>query len=419
MNYTARPPHMGRGFKEGSFIMVISESMKDLVANSSAIRKLFEEGIAMAKVIGRENVYDFSLGNPSVPAPARVADTIRRILDEQDSLYVHGYMQNAGYDDVRTCVADYLNRTFNAGMTAANVMMAAGAAGALNCIMRVLVNPGDEIIAFAPYFGEYRNYAANFGGRIAAVPVNPDGSFQLNLEAFPEYVNEKTKAVILNSPNNPTGVIYSAETLDRFNELLIEAEKKAGHPIYVICDEPYRALAYDNETVPYMPDHVKNTILCESFSKTLSLPGERIGYIAVPSDVDAFDEIMGALICANRALGYINAPSLFQLVVAECLDEKTDIAAYDRNRQLLYDALTKDGFTCVRPQGAFYLFVKSPTEDDTDFVNEGKKLGILMVGMKSWGCPGYVRLAYCCDYHMIERSLPAFEKLADVYGLRK
>lgn len=397
--------------------MVISESMKGLVANSSAIRKLFEEGIAMAKVIGKENVYDFSLGNPSVPAPEKVSDTIRKILDEQDSLYVHGYMQNAGYDDVRSKVADYLNRTFKAGMTAENIMMASGAAGGINCILRVLFNPGDELIAFAPFFGEYRNYAANYGACVAAVPANPDGSFLPNLDEFLSYVNEKTKAVILNSPNNPTGVIYGPETLKKFNDLLIEAEKKAGHPIYVICDEPYRALAYDNEVVPYMPDYVKNVILCESFSKTLSLPGERIGYLAVPSDVDCFDEIMGALICADRSLGYINAPSLFQLVVAECLDEKTNIAAYDKNRQLLYNSLTDCGFTCVKPQGAFYLLVKAPDGDDVAFVEEAKKLGILMVAMKGWGAPGYVRLAYCCDYAMIERSLPAFKKLAEQYHL--
>ncbi|MBQ0058818.1 MAG: pyridoxal phosphate-dependent aminotransferase [Lachnospiraceae bacterium] len=396
--------------------MVISESMLDLVNNSSAVRKMFEEGIRLAAEIGPENVFNFSLGNPSVPAPAKVADTIRKILDEMDSLYVHGYMPNAGYPDVRKKVADYLNRCFDAKMTENNILMTCGAAGGLNCIMRALLNPGDEVICFAPYFGEYRSYAANFGGKVVPVPVGHE-DFQLNLEAFPAYVTEKTKAVILNSPNNPTGVIYSAETLDAFNKLLIEAEEKIGHPIFVVCDEPYRALAYDGATVPYMPAYIKNTIIGSSFSKTLSLPGERIGYIAVPSVVDGFDELMSALVVANRTLGYVNAPSLMQLVAAECLDEQCDVDAYDRNRQLLYNALLKDGFSCVKPEGAFYLFVKSPVEDDEAFVEAAKKYGILMVSMKSWGCPGYVRLAYCTSYDMIERSLPAFEKLAKEYNL--
>lgn len=396
--------------------MAISESMQNLVKNSSAIRKLFEEGIALAEKIGRENVFDFSLGNPSVPAPARVKETILKILEEEDPLYVHGYMKNAGYDAVRRKLADYFNKTFGEHMTEENFIMTVGAGGGLNCIMRTLLNPGDEVIAFAPFFGEYRSYAANFGGSIVAVPPRTE-DFQLNIDEFLPRVTEKTKAVILNSPNNPTGVIYSADTLTAFNEALKKAEEKAGHAIYVISDEPYRALAFDGNEVPYMPAYVKNVIVGTSFSKSLSLPGERIGYLAIPSEIDDFEDVKNGLVCANRVLGYVNAPSLFQLVTAECLEEKSDVEAYDRNRKLLYQALTEDGFECIKPQGAFYLFVKSPIPDDEAFSEAAKKFGILTVAMKSWGCPGYVRLAYCTDYEMIRRSLPAFRKLAESFGL--
>ena len=396
--------------------MVISDNMQFMVKNSSAIRKLFEEGLEMAERIGKENVFDFSLGNPSVPAPAKVREAIISALENEDSLYVHGYMKNAGYDAVRAKVADYLNRHFDAGMNKDNIVMSVGAAGAICCVLRTILNPGDEVICFAPFFGEYKSYTSNFGGKVVSVPANTD-DFQLNLKDFPALVTEKTKIVILNSPNNPTGVIYSAETLKAFNELLVEAEKKIGHPIFVICDEPYRALAYDGEEVPYMPSIIKNTILCESFSKTLSLPGERIGYIALPSQIDGFEEILGAIICAVRCLGYVNAPSLAQLTIAECLEEKCDVEAYDRNRRLLYETLTSYGFECVKPQGAFYLFMKAPDGDDLSFVEKGKEFGIIMVAMKGWGCPGYVRLAYCTSYDTIERSLPAFKKLAAVYGL--
>ncbi len=394
--------------------MVISKSMEDLVRNSSVIRQLFEEGIKMAQERGAENVFDFSLGNPSVPAPAKVRDSVLEILENEDSLYVHGYMKNAGYDEVRNNVASYLNEEFGKQYTADNILMTCGAAGGLNCILRALLNNDDEVVCFAPFFGEYRSYIANYGGKTVTVPANTE-TFQLNLSDLPALLNERTKAVILNSPNNPTGVVYSAETLSKLQGILAEAEARIGHPIYVICDEPYRELVYDGVEVPFMPDYIKNTIVGTSFSKTLSLPGERIGYLLIPDQIDSFEEITSALICANRVLGYVNAPSLFQLVASRCLRERCDIEAYDRNRKLLYETLTKLGFTCVKPQGAFYLFVKSPVEDEKEFVNEGKKLGIIMVGAGSWGCPGYVRIAYCVKHDMIERSIPAFEKLAAKY----
>jgi len=394
--------------------MVISESMQDLVKNSSAIRKMFEEGIEMAKVRGAENVFDFSLGNPSVPAPAKVDEAIRKILDSEDSLRVHGYMPNAGFPDVRTKIAGYLNKRFGQNFTQENIVMTVGAAGGINCVLRALINPGDEIIAFAPFFGEYRSYAKNFGGNLVVVPPDTE-HFQLKMEEFLPLVNEKTRCVILNSPNNPSGSVYSAETLDRFQEVLKEADRKAGHPVFVISDEPYRELVYDGVEVPYMPDHIRNTIVGTSFSKTLSLPGERIGYLTIPSAVEGFEELVPAIVCANRTLGYVNAPSLFQLAAAECLEEKTNIAAYDANRRLIYESLISYGFECVKPEGAFYLFMKSPVENEAEFVEKAKEFGIIMVAASSWGCPGYVRIAYCVKYDMIERSLPAFRRLAEFY----
>ena len=395
-------------------IMVISKSMETLVAGSSTIRKMFEEGLEMAERIGKENVYDFSLGNPSIPAPKKVKEAILDVVNNDDSLFVHGYMKNAGYDEVRAAIADSINERFDMNMNKENIVMTVGAAGGLNCVMRALLNPGDEVVCFAPFFSEYRSYANNFGGSVVMVPADTE-HFQLKLDVVDSYINEKTKAMILNSPNNPSGSIYSAETLTKLQEILEKAEKRIGHPIYVISDEPYRELAYDGNEVPYMPKYIKNCIVGYSFSKSLSLPGERIGYLAIPEQIDYYAEMQSAIIVANRCLGFVNAPSLMQLVVKECLNEKADVAAYDRNRKTLYGALTEYGFDCVYPQGAFYLFMKSPVPDEKEFVNEGKKLGILMVPASSFGCPGYVRMAYCVSHDMIEKSLPAFKKLSEIY----
>lgn len=394
--------------------MVISKSMENLVANSSETRKLFEEGKEMAAVVGQENVYDFSLGNPSVEPPQIVKDSIIRILDQREPNFVHGYMNNSGYEEVRDAVAESLNKRFGTDFVRENIIMTVGAAGGLNCVMRSLLNPGDEVICFAPFFSEYRSYVTNFGGTTVVIPADTK-TFQLNLDVLDDYITEKTKAVIVNNPNNPSGAVYSAQTLKKLDEILLKAQERIGHPIYVVSDEPYRELVYDGATVPFMTKYVKNSIVCYSFSKSLSLPGERIGYLAIPKQIDAYEELQAALVVANRCLGYVNAPSLFQLVVKECLDTKPDVAAYDRNRILLYNSLTDLGFECVKPQGAFYLFVKSPVEDEHAFVTEGKKLHLIMVSASSFGCPGYVRLAYCVSYEMIQRSLPAFKKLAGVY----
>ena len=391
--------------------MILSENMSRMVAGSSTIRKLFEEGLQMAKEVGAENVYDFSLGNPASEVPEELNDKIIEILREKPSTYVHGYMKNAGFDEVRQKVAEHLNRETGMDYSEEDIIMTVGAAGGMNCVFRSLLNPGDEVIAFAPYFGEYRNYAANFGGELVVVPPKTD-DFQLNLEELAPRITPRTRCVVINNPNNPSGVIYSEETIRRLGQILGEAEKKIGHPIYVVADEPYRELVYDGSRVPYIPAIIPNSIFIYSFSKTLSLPGERIGYMAVSKSLEGYEEMIGALVVANRCLGYVNAPSLFQLVVGDCLEMKADIAFYDRNRRLLYDKLVELGFSVVKPDGAFYLLVKSPMPDEEEFVSAGKKQHIIMVSTKSFGCPGYVRIAYCVPYDRIERSLPAFERLA-------
>lgn len=388
--------------------------MEELVAGSSVIRALFEEGKQMAAKVGAENVYDYSLGNPSVPAPAAVDEAFRQVLDEEDSLYVHGYMNNAGYEDVREAVADSLNRRFGTTFSGDGILMTVGAAGGLNTALRTLVDPGDEVICFAPFFGEYTNYIKNFGGVPVVVPADTR-TFQLNLEGLDDTINERTKALIINNPNNPSGVVYSADTLRQLQAILEKAEKRVGHPIYVISDEPYRELVYDGVTVPFMSLYIKNCIIGYSFSKSLSLPGERIGYLAVPKEADGYGELMDGLTVAERILGFVNAPSLQQRMIKRCIDEATDVAAYDKNRRFLYESLTEMGFECIRPEGAFYLFMKSPIEDEKVFVAEGKKHNILMVPATSFGCPGYVRLAYCVSYDMIQRSMPAFKALAETY----
>jgi len=396
--------------------MVISKSMEALVAGSSTIRKLFEEGLQLAAEVGAENVYDFSLGNPASPVPAKVTESIKDILAENPDSYVHGYMKNAGFDEVRANVAANLNKRFDMGYDAGDIVMTVGAAGAMNCIFRALIETDDEVIAFAPYFGEYRNYAANYGGKLVVVPPDMD-NFDLNINELDALINPKTKCIIINNPNNPSGRIFPEETIKQLGAIIEKAEKRIGHPIYVLADEPYRELVYDNEVVPYIPSIIKNSIYIYSFSKTLSLPGERIGYMALSKKMDCYDEMINAMAVANRCLGYVNAPSLFQLVVSRCLDEGVDLDFYDRNRKVLYDKLTSLGFKVVKPQGAFYLLVKAPMEDEEEFVSLAKKHHIILVSTKSFGCPGYIRMAYCVDYEMIKRSIPAFEALAKECGL--
>ena len=388
--------------------------MQGYVNNSSAIRAMFEEGKKLASVYGAENVYDFSLGNPNVPAPAAVKEAALQVLNEEDPLMVHGYMSNSGYEDVREAIAASLNRRFGTGYDAGNLVMTVGAAGGMNVIFKTLLNPGDEVIAFAPYFGEYRAYVSNYDGVLRVVPPDTE-TFQPNLKAFEKLLTEKTKAVIVNTPNNPTGVVYSAETLKRLADILEKKQKEWKTSIYLISDEPYRELVYGGVEVPWIPDFYRNTIVGYSFSKSLSLPGERIGYLVLPSEMDDSDAVKNAANVATRILGYVNAPSFFQRVVARCLEEKADIAYYDRNRETLYEGLKKAGLSCIKPEGAFYLFVKSPVEDEKEFCEKAKKQNLLLVPGSSFACPGYVRLAYCVSYEMIVRSLPHFEELMKEY----
>ena len=395
---------------------MISEKMKKLAENNSVIRAMFEEGQQMAREFGAENVYDFSLGNPSVPAPAAVNEAVKSILDTQDSLAVHGYMSNVGYENVRQAVAENLNRRFSTDFSAGNIIMTVGAAGGLNVILKTLLNPGDEVLTFAPYFTEYGNYVMNYDGTLVVVSPNTE-TFQPNLLEFEEKITPRTKAVIVNNPNNPTGVVYSHETCVEMARILREKQKEFGTSIYLISDEPYRELAYDGVEVPYLTKYYANTIVGYSWSKSLSLPGERIGYLVIPTECDDYELIYAAAGIATRVSGFVNAPSLMQLAVARCLEEQTDVAAYDRNREALYNGLKDCGFDCIKPQGAFYLFVKAPTPDEKEFVQRAKKYHILMVPGTSFACPGYVRVAYCVSLETIQNSLPHFKELAAEYGL--
>lgn len=389
---------------------MIAKKMVGFVENNSAIRMMFEEGKKLAKQYGAENVYDFSLGNPNVPAPKAVDDAIKDILDNEETTFVHGYMSNAGYDDVRETIAASLNKRFDMDLSAANLVMTVGAAGGLNVIFRALLDPGDEVIAFAPYFLEYRAYVNNYDGVLVEVkPSIP--TFMPNLKEFEEKISPKTKCVLINNPNNPTGVVYSEEIIKDMVAIIEKKSKEYGTDIYLLSDEPYRELAFDGVEVPYLPKYYDNTIVGYSFSKSLSLPGERIGYLTVPNTMKDFDTIMSALSIANRILGYVNAPSLMQRAVARAIDSKTDIAYYDRNRQLLMEILRDQGFEFVEPKGAFYIFLKSPVEDEKQFCNMAKEENIIIVPGSSFACPGYVRLAYCVSYETIERSRKAWEAL--------
>ncbi|MFQ9510937.1 MAG: pyridoxal phosphate-dependent aminotransferase [Lachnospiraceae bacterium] len=395
---------------------MIADRMKPLVENNSAIRAMFEEGKRLAKIYGAENVYDFSLGNPNVPAPEEVKNAILEIINQEESTMVHGYMSNAGFEDVREAIANSLNERFGTNFHLNNLVMTVGAASGLNIIFKTLLNPGDEVIVFAPYFLEYGNYVRNYDGKIVVVAPNTE-DFQPNLEEFKQKINCCTKAVIINSPHNPTGVVYSEETIQKLAHILEEKEIEYGHPIYFVSDEPYRELAYDGVFVPYISKYYKNTIVGYSYSKSLSLPGERIGYVVVPDEVEDSELILKTLVIANRVLGSVNAPSLMQRVIAKCLNAKVNVEAYDRNRNLLYQSLCSYGYECIKPQGAFYLFVKSPVENEKEFCEAAKKHRILFVPGSSFACPGYVRIAYCVSYETIQNALPGFLELAKEFGI--
>ena len=394
---------------------MISIKMQEQVQSGSVIRAMFEEGKRLAEIYGAENVFDFSIGNPNAKPPDEVNKAILEILQTDNLMSVHGYMNNSGYEEVRATVAKSINDKFGTAFTQNNILMTVGAAGGLNVIFKTLLNPRDEVITFAPFFGEYRNYVKNYEGELIIISPNTI-DFQPNLVEFKEKITPKTKAVIINSPNNPTGVIYSEATIIKLAEILSEKQKEFGTDIYIISDEPYREFAYDNAEVPYLSKYYANTIIGYSFSKSLSLPGERIGYLVIPDEAADFENIISAANIANRILGFVNAPSLFQRVVAKCLDAKVDLDTYNKNRELLYNALVSYGYQCIKPEGAFYLFVKTPIENEVEFCNLAKTKNILVVSGAAFGCPGYVRIAYCVAYKTIEKALPGFKALIEEIG---
>ncbi len=390
---------------------MISDQMLKLVNGSSAIRAMFEEGKKLAAIYGKENVYDYSLGNPSVEPPLEVKKAIYHILETEEPNLVHGYPNNSGFEDVRQAVAEHLNKKFGTAFSFENIVMTNGAAAALNIIFKCILNPGDEIITFAPFFTEYRNYAANYNATLTVVPANLE-TFEVNFDEFEKLITPRTRGVLINTPNNPSGVVYSEETIKKIAEVMEKKQAEFGTDIYLISDEPYRELVYENIEVPYVSKYYKNTFVAYSFSKSLSLPGERVGYLVANSEMADFEKMMYALNVANRVSGFVNANSLFQRVVPYCLDCKVDIEIYNRNRIDLYNKLTELGFKCVKPVGAFYMFPETPIEDDVAFCNAAKEFNLLLVPGSGFGCKGHMRLSYCVSHDTIINSFPAFEKLA-------
>ena len=393
---------------------MISDKMSKLLERSAAMSAMYTESARMKEQYGVENVYDFGMGNPNLAAPDSIREVSIKVLNETDPWYLHHYMPNNGFIEAREKIANSLNRRFGENYGVDNIMMCVGAAGGINCLLKVLMDPGQEILTFAPYFGEYDRYADNVNCTLKAVPPNLP-TFQPDPAELAKCVTEKTKAVLINNPNNPTGVVYSAETLKAIAEVLEAKEKEFGHAIYLISDEPYRELVFDGVKVPWMPDFYKNTIVAYSFSKSLSLPGDRIGYLALRNEVEDFQNIIAAVAVATRIMGFINAPGLQQLVCAELCEELVDVSFYDRNRERLYTALIEYGYECVKPEGAFYMFLKTPVEDDKEFVNKAKEHRILVTAGSGFGCPGYVRLAYCVSPNTIEGALPGFKALMEYY----
>ena len=390
--------------------------MYGLGSKRSVIREIFEFGKQRAAEVGAENVYDFSLGNPSVAPPQAVEDAIEELLRGKDMTALHGYTSAPGDLATREAIAGHICKSFGVPADAAHIYMTCGAAASLTISLSAICNAGDEVITFAPYFTEYKVFAETAGASLIALPSDPD-TFQIDFSALEGAISPKTAAVLVNSPNNPSGVVYGRETVEKLAALLAEKSAEYGHTIYLISDEPYRELVYGGVEVPYLPAYYKDTLVCYSYSKSLSLPGERIGYIFVSPQAKDAGELYLAVCGAGRALGYVCAPSLFQKVIARCQGMTSDVSVYEKNRNTLLSALTSYGFKCVRPEGAFYLFVRSPEADANAFCERAKAYDLLLVPGDDFGCKGYVRIAYCVSPAMIARSLPAFEKLAKSYGL--
>lgn len=393
---------------------MLPERMTALGTARSVIRELFEYGKARSAIVGAENVFDFSIGNPSVPPPPEVNETAVRILSTQDPVLTHGYTSAGGDAEARARLADSLNRRFDAGLTGDDLYLTAGAAAALCCCFHGLTCPGDEFIVFAPYFPEYRVFIEGAGAKMVLIPADVE-TFQISFGALESALTPHTKGVVVNSPNNPSGCVYSRETLQKLAALLVRKSAEYGHPIYLVTDEPYREIVYDGAEAPWIPHFYDNTIVCYSYSKSLSLPGERIGYLAVSPRMEERALVYAALAGAGRSLGYVNAPALFQQVAAECAVLTSDLSVYAENRRLLLNGLKKLGFRCVEPGGTFYLFPRSLEPDDVAFCERAKSFDLLLVPGSGFGCPGHFRLSYCVPTGRIRRALPVFAKLAESY----
>lgn len=395
---------------------MLNESMITLGNQRSVIRELFEFGKLRAAEIGVEHVFDFSIGNPSVAAPDCVTRTARQLFDELDPVLLHGYTSAQGDFDVRTKIAASLNRRFSTAYHAENLYLTVGAAAALCCCLKGLCRPSgqEEVLVFAPYFPEYKVFIETAGAKMKTVPADTE-TFQINFDALKAALSPKTSAVIINSPNNPSGIVYTKETIQKLSCLLQEASDLFGHPIYLISDEPYREIVFDGTVVPWIPDYYSNTLVCYSWSKSLSLPGERIGYVLVPDSVTDASLVYAAVAGAGRSLGYVNAPSLFQRVCAVCADDTADISVYETNKTLLVSALRDMGYSLVAPQGTFYLFPQTLIPDDIRFCEKAKEFNLLIVPGSGFGCPGHTRISYCVPTERVKRSLSAFEQLAAHY----
>ena len=391
---------------------MVSETSLALGTSRSCIRELFEYGLRQAAVVGKENVFDYSLGNPSIPSPPEVNQAIISTIQEMDSLDIHGYTPAPGAMPARKAIADDLNARFHTSIRGENIFFTCGAAPALISVIRALAVEGAEIMAIAPFFPEYRPFTEQNGASFVVVPADTK-SFQISMEAVEARITPHTQAVIINSPNNPSGVVYTRETLSSLGELLTRKSAEYGHPIYIIADEPYRELVYDGVEVPFIPTIYPNTIVCYSYSKSLSLPGERIGYVCVPDQVEDSADVYAAVAGAARAMGHVCAPSLQQLVVARCASVRPDLEAYDRNRNALYDALISYGYECVKPNGAFYMFVKAPGGSSKAFSDKAKEKNLLLVPGDDFGCPEFFRICTCVSYDMIQRILPVFKELIE------
>ena len=394
---------------------MISEKMYELGSKRSVIREIFEYAKKRAEEIGSENIFDFSIGNPNVPAPDCVNETLIDLLKNEDSVHIHGYSSAQGDFFVRKTIADYINKRFGTTVTENNIYMTTGAAAALSICLKALATENDEFITFAPYFTEYKVFVEATGSKLNVVE-SVEGTLDIDFDKLENAINEHTKAIIINSPNNPSGVVYKEDSIIKLSAMLKKYSEKFGHIIYLIADEPYRELVYDGITVPYTINYYDNTFVCYSYSKSLSLPGERIGYICVSDKMEDWQRHYAAVCGAGRALGYVCATTLFQYLVARCVGKTSDISIYQRNRDLLYGALTDYGYKCVHPDGAFYLFMKALEDDAYAFCERAKKYELLLVPGDDFGCKGYVRIAYCVKTEQIERALPAFKKLFDEYN---